>query len=48
MLNTLVTFSCGVVTGAYIAQNYDIPNVTQYAKNIQNDIEKEYKKSKKI
>ena len=46
MLNTLVTFSCGVVTGAYIAQNYDIPKVAEYAKKVQNDLEKEFKKSK--
>ena len=46
MLNTLVTFSCGVVTGAYIAQNYNVPNVTEYAKKIQNDLEKDFKKTK--
>ena len=43
MLNTLVTFSCGMITGAYIAQNYNIPDVRQYAKKYQNDLEKDFK-----
>lgn len=30
MLGNLVGFSCGVATGIYLSQNYNVPNIRHY------------------
>jgi len=36
-MSNFLSFLCGTIVGAYIAQNYDIINIKDYLKKIEKD-----------